>query len=257
MSYRIDDIDRRILYHLVADARDTAASDIAETVDVTPATIRHRIRQLEDEGIIRGYHARVDYERSEELRTVEFTCSAPAADRQRLAQRIREVSGVVHVRELGGGQANLRVLAVGRDSDDVARIERELSGVGLAIERQAMVHDEAIQPYQPYAPDEGERSASLTDFRSLSGGAEVVEFTVSEEAPIAGRTLADANEAGLLPDEVLVVSLERGETIQAPKGDTRVQTGDVITVFAREPLSERTVEAFEPEQASESPPVES
>lgn len=249
MGYRIDEIDKRILYHLVADARNTSGAMIAEKVDVTPATIRHRITQLEEHGVITGYHADIDYEQTDGQTTVEFTCTAAPADRQRLAQEVLQVSGVVEVRELIAGQQNLRITAVGSDNDDISRIARELSELGLTIETQAIVHDEVTQPYQPYAPDEGQQSASLTDFRSLAGGAEVVEFTVADTAPIAGQTLADANEAGILPDDVLVIGLERGETMLTPKGETTIQTGDVVTLFARESLPDQTLEAFETRDA--------
>lgn len=245
MGYHIDDIDRYILHHLVHDARNTSGSMIADKVDVTPATIRHRIHQLEDHGIIQGYHAAIDYERSESLTQLEFTCTAPPADRQHLATECTDISGVVGVRELTTGQQNLRVMAVCTDSDDISRLTRELSSLGLTIEHQAIVHSEHTQPYQPFAPGESNQTASLTDFRSLSGGAEVVELTVSADAPIADMTLAEANDAELLPDEVLVVSLERGETIEAPRGDTTIQAGDVVTLFARSSLPNDTLDAFD------------
>lgn len=253
MGYRIDDIDRRILYHLVVDARNTSAPTIAEEVDVTPATIRHRIQQLEEHGLVTGYHAEVDYERTDDLTAVEFTCTASPPDRQRLAGECADVSGVVRVRQLTSGQENLRITALGTDSDDISRLARELTELGLDVDEQAIVHDEFTQPYGPFAPDEGGRHASFTDFRSLSGGAEVVEFTVAEDAPIAGYTLADANDAGFLPDDVLVISHERGETVRAPNGDTDIRAGDVLTLFAREPLPEETVGAFEatPERTHE------
>lgn len=245
MGIRIDNIDRRILYHLAADARNTTAPTIAEKVDVTPATIRHRIQRLEEHGLLQGYHADVDYERADGLTHVEFTCTASPQDRQRLAQSCAEISGVVNVRELTSGQENIRITALGRDSDDISRLARELSDLGLEVDQQAIVHGEFTQPYQPFAPDEGTGNASLTDFRSLSGGAEVIEFTVSEDAPAAGATLAEANDSGLLPDDALVISLERGETIQAPHGDTTIEAGDVLTLFARDSLPDETIDAFD------------
>ncbi|MFB6254931.1 MAG: TrkA C-terminal domain-containing protein [Halobacteriaceae archaeon] len=253
MGYHIDDIDRRILFHLATDARNTSGADIADKVDVTSTTIRHRIQQLEEQGVIQGYHAAIDYERSEELMQLEFTCTAPPADRQRLATETTEISGVVAVRELTTGQGNLRIIAVCTDSNDITRLTRELSSLGLTIDQQAIVHSERIQPYQPFAPEESEQTASLTDFRSLSGGAEVIEFTVSENAPIAGQTLAEANDTDRLPDDVLVISLERGETIQAPKGDTTIQAGDVVTLFARDSLPDETLAAFNVGKTSTSP----
>lgn len=243
-EYHLDEIDKRILYHLTADARNTTAPTVAEEVDVTPATIRNRIQQLEEHGIIQGYHAAIDYEHTGGRATSQLTCSAPVADRQRLAQEILGVSGVIGVRELLAGRENLLVTVVGTDTDDISRIGRELSNLGLDIEQEDTIHNEITQPYRPFAPEEGHGDVSLTDFRSLSGGAEVVEFTVSETATIAGCTIEEAGDTGLLED-VLVVSVERGDDMLTPKGDTTIRPGDVVTLFGRDAIPEPTVRAFE------------
>ncbi|MFC4550683.1 MULTISPECIES: Lrp/AsnC family transcriptional regulator [Halorussus] len=245
MSYRIDEIDKRILYHLVADARNTTAPTIAEEVDVTPATIRHRIRQMEEEGIIEGYHADIDYEQTDSRVVNQFTCTAPVADRHRLAQEVLEISGVVNVRELMSGRENVIVTAVGTDTDDITRVTQELSSRGLELEREDIVRDELFHPYHPFSPDKDRPRPSLADVQSLAGGAEVIEFTVSEEAAITGKTLKEANDSGILDDETLVISIERGDEILTPKGDTLVEAGDVITLFSPEALSDATVTAFE------------
>ena len=49
---RLDEVDRRILDHLVRDAR-TSNRRIAEVLGVTEGTVRARIRRMEDEGQIR------------------------------------------------------------------------------------------------------------------------------------------------------------------------------------------------------------
>lgn len=243
-EYRIDEIDKRILYHLAADARKTSASLIAEEVDVTPATIRNRINQLEDHGIIEGYHADINYERANGRTTTQFTCTVPASDRQRLAQEVLQISGVVGIRELLAGRGNLLVTAVSTDSDESSRIAEELSERGLDVEQVDTVHNELRQPCHSFAPEKGYRNVSLTDFRSLSGSAEVVEFTVSEDADVAGRTIEEASETELL-EELLVVSIERGDEMLTPKGETVIQPGDVVTIFSREAVPQRTVQAFE------------
>ncbi|WP_135826800.1 Lrp/AsnC family transcriptional regulator [Halorussus ruber] len=245
MDYRIDEIDKRILYHLAADARNTTAPTIAEEVDVTPATIRHRIRQMEDAGIIQGYHADIDYERTDSRIINQFTCTVPVEDRPRLAREALQVSGVVHVRKLMAGRENLVVTAVGTGTDDITRIARELSNLGLDLEREDIVQDEQFQPYLPFGPDDDGARQSLADVQSLTGGAEVIEFTVPEDAAITGTTLESANESGLIDDDSLVISIERGDSVLTPKGDTVIEAGDVVTVFAPESVSEQITEAFE------------
>ncbi|WP_135304346.1 Lrp/AsnC family transcriptional regulator [Haloarcula amylovorans] len=245
MDYRIDEIDRRILYHLAVDARGTAAPQIAEEVDVTPATIRNRIRQLEEAGVVRGYHAQIDYETIDGRLTMQFTCNAPVDTQSDLARDIGRIPGVVRVSELMAGQQNLLVTVVGTDTDDTARIARQLSDLGVTIDREAIVRDEAFYPYQQFGPEDDTTRTAIRDFQSVAGGAEVVEFTVSEDAAITGATLEEANRAGLLPDEVLVVSIERGDTQLTPKGDTTIEAGDVVSVFSPEAFPEQLVEAFE------------
>jgi DNA-binding Lrp family transcriptional regulator len=247
-EYRVDEIDKRILYHLAADARKTSASLIAEEVDVTPATIRNRIKQLEDHGIIEGYHAAIDYERTNERTKTQFTCTAPASERQRLAQEALEITGVVGVRELLAGRGNLLVTVVTTGTDEGSRIAQELSERGLDVEEIDTVHAELRQPYHSFAPEKGRQSVSLTDLRSLSGNAEVVEFTVSEEAEITGRTIEAATDGELL-DDLLVVSIERGDEMLTPKGDTVIRAGDVVTILSRDAITQRTVRAFESQSA--------
>ena len=245
MNYRVDEIDERILYCLGSNARNTSAPMIAEEVDVTPATVRNRIQQLEANGIIQGYHADIDYESTNGKFTTQFTCTAPVADRSNIASEALSTHGVVNVRELLAGQENLIITAVGKDTDDINRIAQQLSALGVTIEREDIVRNETTQPYQSFAPDTDHPRSAITDFQSIAGGAEVVEFTVSETAEITGYTLEAANVEGLLPDEVLVVSIERGDERITPNGDTRIEAGDVISIFSPGTFPEGLVETFE------------
>lgn len=244
MDYRVDEIDKRILYYLAKDARNTAAPAIADEVQVTPATIRNRIRRLEEHGILRGYHADIDYERINGRITYQFNCTAPVPERDRFAQTALKISGVVKVRELMAGHANLAITVVGADTDDVSHIASELSDLGLEIEDESVIEDEYYHPYHPFGPEDAPAGPSLTDFMSLAGGAEVIEFTVSEGAPVAGLTIEEAVREELLADEMLVVGIEREGEVLTPKGDTEVQPGDVVTLFSRDPLEKETLEVF-------------
>ena len=58
---RLDEIDRRILDLLQANARMSNAA-VAREVGLTPPATLERTRRLEDAGIIRGYHADLDPE---------------------------------------------------------------------------------------------------------------------------------------------------------------------------------------------------
>jgi len=244
MEQRIDEIDKRILYYLAADARNTSAPEIAEEMEVTPATIRNRIRQLEADGILRGYLADIDYKAIEGYVTYQFRCTAPIPDRDRLAQSALDVPGVVSVRELMAGTTNLTITAVGTDTEDVGRIAGELSDLGLTIEDENVVEGQSFRPYDPFGPEDVPKGPSLTDFMGLTGGAEVVEFTVSEGAEIAGLSIEAAVEEGLLADEMLVVGIEREGDVLTPKGGTVIQPGDIVSLFSRTGLEKDALAVF-------------
>jgi DNA-binding Lrp family transcriptional regulator len=55
----VDDVDRRILAQLAADAR-IPNNALAEAVGIAPSTCLGRVRALRDSGVIRGYHADID-----------------------------------------------------------------------------------------------------------------------------------------------------------------------------------------------------
>jgi DNA-binding Lrp family transcriptional regulator len=55
----LDDVDRRILALLAADAR-MPNNALAERAGIAPSTCLGRVRALRDSGVIRGYHADID-----------------------------------------------------------------------------------------------------------------------------------------------------------------------------------------------------
>jgi trk system potassium uptake protein TrkA len=75
---------------------------------------------------------------------------------------------------------------------------------------------------------------SIVDFMRVGEEAEVFEIEVEPDAPVAGKTLAEAGQDGILPDDLLVVAVDRGgdgEPI-TPRGNTHIDAGDVLTVYA-------------------------
>jgi DNA-binding Lrp family transcriptional regulator len=244
MEYRLDEIDRHIIHALMGDARNTSAPTIAEAVNVSSGTVRNRINRLEEHGIIEGYTAQVDFERADGRLTNLYMCNVPVSDREVLAQEARTIPGVINVRELMTGRRNLHVLAVGEDTDDLRRISRALSTLGIEIDEEDLVQNEMFDPYSPFGPTDAAESHPSTDFISLAGGAKVAEVTVRADAPITGHTLADAVDRGLLDEEALVIAIERDDDVLTPHGETTIRSGDVITVLSREGDRERTLEAF-------------
>jgi DNA-binding Lrp family transcriptional regulator len=242
-DYRLDDIDRRILYALMLDARNTTATEIAESLDVSGATVRNRIQNLEEQGVIDEYPVHVDFEQAGGRLTNLYLCNVPVPEREALAQRARSIPAVVNVRTLMTGRENLHVLAVGETTEELQRVSRTLSQLGIEIEDEELVEDEFHSPYAPFGPETDQGDAP-TDFVSLTGEADIVEITVHEEAAMAGCTLEEAVERGILDDQTLVVGIEREDRELTPHGDTVVRVGDVVTVLSRNPDGEGGLEPF-------------
>jgi trk system potassium uptake protein TrkA len=87
---------------------------------------------------------------------------------------------------------------------------------------------------------------SIVDFMRIGDGAEVFEITVEADAPIAGRTLGEADAEGLFAGEVLVVAIERdGEGAPiTPRGNTRIEAGDLLTVYSRDGATPDVTDVF-------------
>ncbi|MFC4438008.1 MULTISPECIES: Lrp/AsnC family transcriptional regulator [Natrialbaceae] len=243
MSIRLDDVNKRIIHALMGDARNTSAPMIAEEVGVSPATIRNRINQLEDAGIIRGYHANVDFDSADDMLTTLYVATAPVGERARLAQQARTITGVVNVREFMAGGENLHVLAVGGDVEGVNDVARELTALGLDIDDEKLVRTEQFQSYHPFGP--AETRQQFSDYISLAGGNKVVQLTVEDDAPIADTTLERAGTEGLLEEGLLVVSIEREDSVLTPTGDSEIRAGDLLTVLSRDGITDRMLDAFE------------
>ncbi|WP_367176629.1 Lrp/AsnC family transcriptional regulator [Haloarcula rubripromontorii] len=244
MSRRLDEVDKRIIHALEQDARNISAPMIADEMDVSPGTIRNRINQLEDAGIIKGYHADIDYERCDGRMTNLFVCNTAASERESFARQALTVPGVVNVRELRTGRGNLQIKAVGEEMGDLTRIAKQLSKLGLEIEDEDLIQEEYFTPYDPFGPENATKQGAMTDMVSLSGGAEVIDVTVSADAPIVDTALHEANEQSLLDEEVLIIAIEREDEMLTPKGNTVIRAGDLVSIFARNGVPESTLNAF-------------
>lgn len=254
LTPRLDEIDRRILHALMEDARNTSAAAVAEEVNVSGATVRNRIHKLEDAGIVRGYTTQVDFELAGGHLTNLYLCEAPIDQREALANDARAIPGVINVRSLMTGRRNLHVLAVGEDTSDLRRIARNLSALGIDIEDEDLVEEELFAPYSPFGPGDGTQAPEPSDYINLSGDASVLKLTVSPEAPIAGLTLQDASQRGIIDEETLVIAIERDDQELTPRGDTVVRGDDVVTILSRSGANTDSLDVFlEPQPAPEDP----
>ena len=155
----LDHVDRCILYSLQEDARRTSANTIAERLDVSARTVRNRIDELEDAGVIDGYHPDVNYEIAGYQLHTMVVCTAPIEGRERIAKRATDVPGVINVKEIMTGDQNLLVEAVGTDGDDLSRITSDLNDLGLRINDEYIIrndHDSQFHEFDRY--DDSQRS---------------------------------------------------------------------------------------------------
>jgi len=243
-GYRLDELDRRIIYALMQDGRATATS-IAENADVSGATVRNRIERLEDCGIIQGYRPDIDFEAAGgKLRNL-YLCNVPVPEREALAHEARAIPGVINVRSLMTGRRNLHVLAVGESTKDLQRVSRSLSKLGIEIEDEDLLEDELYNPYEPFNPDDSPRAPALNDFIDLTGNARILTVSVSSDAQVAGMSLEKANQTGVLDEETLVIAIERGDEEIMPHGYTVVQSDDIVTLLSHHQTDARAYKAFQ------------
>jgi len=177
----------------------------------------------------------------------------PVAERESLAHEARAIPGVIHVRSLMTGRRNLHVLAVGDDAKDLKQVARSLSQLGIEIEDEDLIEDELFDPYTPFNPEETVTVPEVNDFISLTGESNVVEVTVSPDAPVAGRSLEEASQKGSLSDQTLVIGIERDDRELTPKGDTTIQPDDILTVLSRSAADLESLDPFHETQDQTTP----
>jgi len=250
---RLDKIDQQTIYWLMADARGVSAPEIADGLNVSAGTIRNRINQLEENGVIRGYSADIDFERAGGRLTNLYVCTVPVADREPLAHEIRSIPGVINVRELMSGKRNLHVKAIGENVESLQRIARALSELGIDIEEEHLIRNETDLPYMPFGPDSEQQTPEPTDFISLAGNANVIEVTVSEDAPVSGTSIQQAVSDGKLKEELLIISIERDDQILTPRGKTVLHPDDIVTLLSRGVDTDDALSAFK-KQSEEARP---
>jgi DNA-binding Lrp family transcriptional regulator len=149
----IDDVDRAILYALQQDARNMSSGDIAERTGTSDSTVRKRIQRLESDGIVKGYSARVDYQKSGHPLRMLLFCTASIPERGDIVSDILEIDGVVSVQELVTGEQNLLVTAVGESDSDITPVAQELLDMGLTVADEVLVRSHETTPFGKFDPE--------------------------------------------------------------------------------------------------------
>jgi Lrp/AsnC family leucine-responsive transcriptional regulator len=117
MMRRLDDIDRTILRAMTADGRQTVRA-LAKTVGLSEPSVRDRLQRLERDGVIAGYHARLDPV-SVNAGTAAFVAlrfEPGAAAKAVVNERLEQESCVIEVHEVAGEDCYwLKVRVAGTD----------------------------------------------------------------------------------------------------------------------------------------------
>jgi DNA-binding Lrp family transcriptional regulator len=149
----LDEVDTAILYALQEDARNASSGDIAERTGTSDSTVRKRIQRLESEGVIKGYSANVDYQRSGYPLRMLLYCTASIPERGDLVPEILAIDGVVSVQELVTGEQNLLVTAVGESDDDITPVAQELLDMGLTVADEVLVRTHQTTPFGKFVSE--------------------------------------------------------------------------------------------------------
>ena len=84
----------------------------------------------------------------------------------------------------------------------------------------------------------------VSDFIELTTGTELIELAVEAGSPVTGQTLADAKSSGDLPENCLVVALERDDELRPPDGTTVLAADDNVTVLVDDQHIDAAIAAF-------------
>lgn len=146
----LDNLDRRILHLLQVDARGASDTDIGEETDVTGTTIHNRIKQLEEDGVIRGYAPELNYEAAGYPMRVLFICTTDPSSRSGIAEEALKARGVVSVREMVSGKENLHVEVVAESATEIEGSSAQLADLDLQIISSNILVEEHIQPWNHF-----------------------------------------------------------------------------------------------------------
>jgi trk system potassium uptake protein TrkA len=116
-----------------------------------------------------------------------------------------------------------RIVSVVHDPEHMALFER--IGVNVMQNPQRLIAEYLYR---------GVKRPSIVDFMRIGDDAEVFETDVEADAPIADMTIIEAENAGLLDEEMLIVAVEREGVSNpvTPRGGTEIRPGDLVTVYS-------------------------
>ncbi len=153
MVEHLDDVDRGILHVLQEDARNATAADMGDRVGVSASTVRNRMAQLEEDGVIQGYYPEIDYERAGFDLHMFIIGRVRTADRHAVATEAVDLPGIVNVRELMTGDHNIHFELVAVDSNAADETIAELEDLGIEVISTQVVKNLQVRPFDHFGVD--------------------------------------------------------------------------------------------------------
>lgn len=150
----MDQIDRRILQCLHEDGR-ASVETVAARIDMSPTPVRRRIRQMEEQGIIRGYRADIDLNGCGLPLSLLVFLKLQSRDRATIAQfesRVRSLREVMSCTLITGSAdylLTLRVADMKAYNDYLHGVLAELPGV-FGIETSVVISEVKAATQLPF-----------------------------------------------------------------------------------------------------------
>ena len=145
---------------------------------------------------------------------------------------------------------NLMVLMLARDlgCETLVSVVHDRANISMFRELGATIIENPQRLIAEYL-FRGTYNPGVQDFMHVGDAdsdAEVFEISVSKGASIVGETLEEADVAGYLPPSMVVVAVERDGDVIIPRGHTKVECDDLVTVFSKDGITEEVVTPFNP-----------
>jgi DNA-binding Lrp family transcriptional regulator len=121
---RLDNIDKKILKIILQDAR-LSYREIAKKVGVSTGTVLARIKRMEEEGIIKGYSAIIDYEKIGYELTAITEITVSKGKLREIEERVAKMHQTCAVYDVTG-LTDAMIVAKFRSREELSRFTKTL-----------------------------------------------------------------------------------------------------------------------------------
>ncbi|MGW8144445.1 MAG: chloride channel protein [Anaerolineales bacterium] len=197
----------------------SSATTISELSEILSITHHHGMPVLDQQGKLWGIVTVTDLDMAFEKKLpAETTVAEIGTDKSATMVAFPDES-------MGEALARMGIRGVGR----MPVVSRDDQGQLIGLIRRADIiraYNLALARKTDVQPpvEKGEK-------KSLSGG-EFIKFLMLDGDKVIGEKVEDV--APCMPEESILISIKRNGNVIIPHGDTRFQTGDLITAFVRE-----------------------